>query len=84
MKANYNKALKALTAIGVPTYQRSDMEHFAISAEDEESYKWCDYYEGYRMDGWDFGVNPEITKVLDKCGLFAEWINPGELGVYEA
>jgi len=82
MKANYTKARQALTKMGVPTYQRSDMEHFAISAEDAESYKWVDYYEGYRMD-WDFGVHPEIDKTLRKYGLHSEWINPGELGVYE-
>jgi len=83
MKANYDKALKALTALGVPTYQRADMKHFAISAEDSESYKWCDYYEGDMMPGWDFGVHPDIDKTLAKYGLHSEWINPGELGVYE-
>jgi hypothetical protein len=82
MKANYTKARKALTDMGVPTYQRSDMAHFGISAEDAESYKWLDYYEGYRMD-WDFGVHPDIDKTLSKFGLRCEWINPGELGVYE-
>jgi hypothetical protein len=82
MKRNYRNALNALNKLGVPTYQRSDMEHFAISAEDAESYKFCDYY-AYMRDDWEFGVSPTITDTLAKYGLHAEWINPGELGVYE-
>ena len=31
----------------------------------------------------EFGVSPVITKTLAKYGLHAEWINAGELGVYE-
>jgi hypothetical protein len=81
IKPNYKKAEQALKAMGVPTYQRSDMPNFGISAEDSDSYKWLDYYEGYRMD-WDFGVHPEIGKTLAKFGLRCEWENPGELGVY--
>jgi hypothetical protein len=58
------------------------MEHFGISAEEPESYKWLDYYEGYRMN-WNFGVHPDIDATLKKYGLRCEWINPGELGVYK-
>jgi hypothetical protein len=82
MKRNYRNAFNALNKLGVPTYQRSDMEHFAISAEDAESYKFCDYY-AYMREDWEFGVSPVITDTLRKYGLHAEWINPGELGVYE-
>ena len=82
MKRAYRNALNALTKLGVPTYQRSDMEHFAISAEDADSYKFCDYY-AYMREDWEFGVSPVITETLGKYGLHAEWINPGELGVYE-
>ena len=82
MKRNYRNALNALTKLGVPTYQRSDMEHFAISAEDADSYKFCDYY-AYMREDWEFGVSPVITDTLRKYGLHAEWINAGELGVYE-
>jgi hypothetical protein len=82
MKRNYRNAFNALTKLGVPTYQRSDMEHFAISAEDAESYKFCDYY-AYMREDWEFGVSPVITDTLRKYGLHAEWINAGELGVYE-
>ena len=80
-KANFKKAEQALKAMGVPLYQRSDMPNFGISAEDGDSYKWVDYYEGYRMD-WDFGVHPDIDSTLRKFGLHCEWVNPGELGVY--
>lgn len=82
MKRSYRNALNALNKLGVPTYQRSDMEHFAISAEDSNSYKFCDYY-AYMREDWEFGVSPEITNTLAKYGLHAEWINAGELGVYE-
>lgn len=82
MKRNFRNALNALNKLGVPTYQRSDMKHFAISAEDAESYKFCDYY-AYMREDWEFGVSPVITDTLAKYDLHAEWINPGELGVYE-
>jgi hypothetical protein len=79
----YKKALQALQKEGVPTYQRCDMEYFAISAEDAESYKFCSFYDGRNMPDWEFGVSPVITNILRKFGLHAEWINGGELGVYE-
>jgi hypothetical protein len=84
MKTIYTKAYIALKKLGVPVYTRHDMDgRFQISAEDPESYKWADYYEGDAHPGWIFGVNPKIDEVLNKYGLFSEWINPGELGVYE-
>ena len=83
MKRNYRNALNALTKLGVPTYQRYDMENWAISAEHENSYKFCDYYDGHNMPDWEFGVSPVIYNTLRKYNLHAEWINPGELGVYE-
>jgi hypothetical protein len=82
MKRNFRNALNALKKLGVPTYQRSDMKYFAISAEDADSYKFCDYY-AYMREDWEFGVSPVITDTLAKYDLHAEWINPGELGVYE-
>ncbi len=83
MKRNYRLAFNALKKIGVPVYVRDDMDgRFQISAEEPESYKWADYY-AYNREGWDFGVNPLIDQVLKKYGLFSEWINPGELGVYK-
>jgi hypothetical protein len=32
---------------------------------------------------WVFGVNPKLDSTLRKHGLFAEWINGGEVGVYK-
>jgi hypothetical protein len=29
-------------------------------------------------------VNPKITDILDECGLYDEWIDPGTIGVYDA
>lgn len=82
MKRIYRNAFNALQKMGVPVYERDDMNgRFQISAEEPDSYKWANYYES--PSSWDFGVNPKIDAVLRKFGLFAEWINPGELGVYE-
>jgi len=84
MKTIYTKAYIALKKLGVPVYTRDDMDgRFQISAEEPDSYKWADYYEGDTHPDWIFGVNPKIDETLKKFGLFAEWINPGELGVYE-
>lgn len=84
MKRDFRNAYNALKKLGVPLYQRSDMENFGISAEDANSYQWCDYYEGYRIPDWEFGVHPDICNTLRKYNLHAEWINPAELGVYES
>jgi hypothetical protein len=84
MKRTYLKAYNALKKLGVPVYVRDDMDgRFQISAEEPESHLWLDYYDGDFIPNWVFGVHPKIDEVLHKCGLFAEWINPGELGVYE-
>ena len=84
MKRQFRLAYNALKKLGVPVYEREDLNgRFNISAEDSNSYQWLDFYEGYRMPNWDFGINPRITEVLDKYGLWAEWINAGELGIYE-
>jgi hypothetical protein len=84
MKRAYRNAFNSLTkqGLGSMLYQRSDMENFAISAEESISYKFCDYY-AYMREDWEFGVSPVITKTLAKYGLHAEWVNAGELGVYE-
>ena len=82
MKRNFRTAFNRLKKLGVPVCERDDMEgRFQISAEDPESYKWCNYYES--PPSWIFGVNPQLEGNLGKCGLFSEWINPGELGVYK-
>ena len=82
MKREFRYAYEALKKLGVPVYVRDDMDgRFQISAEESESDQWCDYY-AYMREDWNFGINPKIDEVLKKYGLFSEWINPGELGVY--
>ena len=83
MKRKYIRAFNALKKMGVPVYERDDMNgRFQISAEEPESFKWVNYYES--PSTWEFGVHPRIDEMLRQCGLFCEWINAGELGVYEA
>jgi len=88
MKRNHRLAFNALKKIGAPVYERSDIENFQISAEGiygdyDRDTIWADYYDGRNIPDWEFGVNPLITNILRKYDLHAEWINPGELGVYE-
>jgi hypothetical protein len=83
MKRKYIKAFNTLKKMGVPVYVRDDMDgRFQISAEDPDSYKWVNYYES--PSSWIFGVHPKLDDALRTCGLYCEWINGGELGVYEA
>lgn len=93
MKRAHRLAFNALKKIGAPVYERSDLENFQISAEGlssrtaYEGYRpdipWADYYEEIFMENWEFGINPLITDTLRRYGLHAEWINAGEIGVYE-
>ena len=87
MTRNHRLAFNALKKIGAPVYERSDIENFQISAEGiyddyDRDTLWADYYDGRNIPGWDFGINPLISDILAKYGLHAEWINPGEIGVY--
>ena len=88
MTRNHRLAFNALKKIGCPVYERSDIENFQISAEGIYDYYdrdtvWADYYDGYRILDWEFGINPLITNTLRRYGLHAEWINAGEIGVYD-
>jgi len=92
MKRAHRLAFNALKKIGAPVYERSDIENFQISAEglSSSAYKgykpdvlWADYYDGQMIPDWNFGINPLIDEVLGRYGLHAEWINAGEIGVYE-
>ncbi|MCP4127359.1 MAG: hypothetical protein GY753_09885 [Gammaproteobacteria bacterium] len=96
MNANAKKAFNELRKIGAPALDSDWGGHFPISAEpyghDDGFYKgakdcdpngmdWANYYnQGYGL----FGVSPYITEILDKYGLFAEWVNPGVLAVYDS
>jgi hypothetical protein len=74
--------------------------HFAISGEragrDDYMYPgskdfasdgmdWAEYYSEDYAEAWSrFGVHNEINDILDDYDLFAEWVNPGVLAVYDA
>ena len=88
MKKAFRLAFNALKKIGAPVYERSDIENFQISAEGilgeyDRDTLWANYYDGPSISDWEFGINPLITKTLAKYGLHAEWINAGEIGVYD-
>ena len=84
MQRNYKKAFTALKNLGSPVIVGDDYgddKFFRISAEQNDDVVWADYYQ---MDMGLFGVNQVVVDILDANGLFAEWINPGVLGVHEA
>jgi len=87
MKRNYRTAFNALKKMGVPVIEGgyNGEDTFRISGEDNDTVVWAEYYGEYMNEPeYLFGVKREINDVLDTCGLFAEWINPGVLGVCEA
>jgi hypothetical protein len=88
MKSNFRQAFNALQKIGCPVYTRVDIKNFQISAEGiigkyDQSILWADFYDGCKIPDWNFGINPLIENILDKYNLHCEWINAGEIGVYE-
>ena len=85
MKRNFRSAFNALKKLGVPVreYNYNGEDKFWISAEESESYRFLNYYDGYRIPGWEFGVSPAITDTLRKYGLWTEWQNPAQLNVWE-
>ena len=83
MKRNYKKAYTKLLKMGCPVLLGDDYGNerfFRISAEDNDDTVWADYYQ---MDLGEWGVNQTVVDVLSQNGLYAEWINPGVLGVHE-
>lgn len=87
MKRNYRTAYNQLLKMQCPVIEGGDRgeDTFRISAEqnceDVNETVWADY----NNMGWGlFGVNTQITNILDANGLYAEWINPGVLAVIEA
>lgn len=81
MKRNARNAYEALKALGVPVFERSDIKHFGISAEESESYKWVDYWGEYR-GGYPF-VHEDVEDILRENHLYAEWENAACLIVYD-
>ena len=84
MKAKYKEAYDVLKVMGVPVFVNEDHErrgNFGINAEDPRADEWVSYY--HPPINWTFGVNPTLDAVLDQFKLFAEWQNPGCLGVWD-
>ena len=85
MKRNFRLAFKSLEKLGVPLRETGD--GFNIDLERRTEELWADYWNASRLEignnEWIFGINPKIHNILRKYDLHAEWINPGELGVYE-
>lgn len=92
---NAEKAYKELVAIGAPVMDEGwSSGYFRISGEMNDTGGtfggnnviedvWADYYEEYCPAEWEFGINPKIDKILEKYGLFCEWVNAGVADVYD-
>ena len=48
-----------------------------------EAEAWVDYYNDPSREELVFGVHIDLERELQNRGLFAEWVNPGRLAVYE-
>lgn len=84
MERKYIKAFNALKKMGVPVYEHADDNgNFSIDAEHPDGFKWADYYADHRIWNGE-NTNPVMDAALRKCGLYAEWHNPGRLAVYQA
>lgn len=85
MKRNFRLAYNELKKIGAPVreggYNGDDT--FRISGEENYDTIWADYYNEFLSADYEFGVNPKITNILNKYGLYCEWCNPGVLDVWE-
>jgi len=81
MNKNYRNAYNELKKAGVPVYTREDIKGFGISGDEASSYKWVNYWEGYKF--WGSDTNPVLDEMLRKHGLEAQCENPGEWHVYE-
>lgn len=84
--ARIRTAYKTLKEMGVPVIDpdRGWGGYFAISAESGEDApdgeSWADYWQ---PSLGEFGVHQLLVDTLTDYGLYAEWVNPGVLGVYD-
>lgn len=91
------KAAEELLALDAPVYHAGQGEsgaHFVLGGElrdDNDSY-WADYYQEELVESMGdngvilnaFGIRTQVHDILRKHGLFAEWINAGMVGIYDA
>ena len=79
MKRHARNAFRTLTAAGFKCYDPVKDRpswanaHFDISGEEGDP----------RIDYWERPWCDELQEMLDNYNLYAEWINPGLLGVYD-
>ena len=85
MKHKYRTAFNQLKKIGAPVYEGgfNGDDTFRISAEENYTIVWADYYREFDAGLDDFGVNHRINDILSDNGLYYEWENGGVLGVSE-
>lgn len=85
MNGKFSRVFNKLKAMGVPVYEHpDDSGNFSIDAEADGAERWVDYYGNPVREDLVFGVHLDLEKVLQQLGMFAEWVNPGRLAVYEA
>lgn len=84
MSPKFSTAFARLKAMGVPVYSHpDDIGNFSINAEAPEAEAWVDYHDNPYREELVFGVHIDLERELQNRGLFAEWVNPGRLAVYE-
>lgn len=84
MNSKFSRVFKKLKDMGVPVYEHPDDNgNFSIDAEADGAERWVDYYGNPVREDLVFGVHLDLEKVLQQLGMFAEWVNPGRLAVYE-
>jgi hypothetical protein len=79
IKAKAKKAFTELEKLGAPVKSSEgypERGFFWISAEEEYSELWLDYFSLY----WG---SDKLQEILAKHGLYFEWDNPGFASVYE-
>jgi len=82
MKPHAIKAFLELQKLGCPVkapIQGDDRGHFWISAEEENSGEWLDYYAENSLMFGDESMN----EILQEKGLYWEWYNPAYGNVYD-
>lgn len=99
MKRTARNAFEALKKINAPVINHGDLDnqwgaHFILSAElrCHSDQLFADYYhqeinEHYSDDGQIInacGIRQDVIDILNKNGLYAEWIDPGTVGIYDA
>ena len=83
MNKTQQKVVTDLEALGLKLIEWAKMQNeIRISAEEFYDDIVLDYYDGYMLENHPFGIDAKIHAILDEHGMHAEWINPGEVGVY--